>query len=84
MCKKSEGALTMQTLEHVQLIMNFLKIEAHVIQKHPKTEELMYTNGTDHKSCFRTTGGARQRMAVEGGAGRVMSSRCSSEQVRRR
>lgn len=73
MCKKSEGALTMQTLEHVQLIMIFLEIKAHVIQKHPKSEELMYTKGTDHKSCFRTTGGAPQRMAVAGGAGRVTS-----------
>lgn len=36
MCKKYKGALTMQTHEHVQLIMIHLKIKAQVIQKHPK------------------------------------------------
>lgn len=69
MCKKSEGALTMQTLEHVQRITIFLKIKAHVIQKHPKIEELVYTKGTDHKSCFRTAGSSRRLGPSEEGCG---------------
>lgn len=72
MCKKSEGALTTQTLEHVQLIMIFLKIKAHVIQKHPKSSELIYTNGTETSYHRLLPQEEPQRgMAAEEGTGRV-------------